>query len=194
MTFRALALATTLALTPFAGLAADWTLDKSHTQVTFSVDHLGFSTTNGIFREFDADITFDPEAIEASAVSFTIQAASLDTFWEARDKHVRGADFLDVEKHPEITFTSTSVKALDEDSAELTGNLTIKGVTQPITFAAELRQLGANPFDASKQVAGFQLTGEIDRTAFGIDYGAPAIGTVIPVTIDLEIGAAADPS
>lgn len=194
MTFRALALATTLVAAPLGALAADWTLDPSHTQVTFSVNHLGFSETNGIFREFDADISFDADNIETSSVTFTIQAASIDTFWEARDNHVRGGDFLDVENHPEITFVSTGVTAVDDTTAELVGDLTIKGVTQPVTFQAELNQMGPNPFDASKQVAGFKLIGEIDRTAFGIDYGAPAIGTVIPVTIDLEIGAAADPA
>ncbi|MEM9778433.1 MAG: YceI family protein [Pseudomonadota bacterium] len=191
MTVRAFLLSAALASAPFAATAADWTLDKSHTTVSFEVNHLGFSQTRGVFREFDAEISYDPEAIEASTVSFTIDAASIDTFWEARDNHVRGEDFLDVANHPEITFVSTGVTAIDEDSATLTGDLTIKGVTQPVTFAAELNAAGPNPFDATKQVAGFQLTGEIDRTAFGINYGAPAIGAVIPVVIDLEIGAEA---
>lgn len=190
--FRTLALATALATAPLAGFAADWELDKSHTIVAFEVDHLGFSQTQGVFRGIDADISFNPENIETAEVSVTIDAASIDTFWEARDNHVRGADFLDVENHPSITFTSTTVTATGENTAQLTGDLTIRGETQPITFEAVLNKLGPNPFDASRQVAGFRLTGEIDRTAFGIDYGAPAIGTVIPVTIDLEIGAPAD--
>lgn len=124
-------------------------------------------------------------------MSVTIDASSLDTFWEARDTHVKGADFLDIEAHPEITFVSTGITKTGDDTADVAGDLTIKGVSQPVVFAATLNKIGPNPFDDSKQVAGFRLTGEIDRTEFGIDYGAPAIGAVIPITIDMEIGAPA---
>lgn len=192
MSYTTVVLTALLATTPVAAFSADWSLDKSHTTIAFEVDHLGFSKTRGVFREFDAEVSYDPEAVENSTVSLTIVAASIDTFWEARDNHVRGADFLDVANHPEITFVSTGVTSIDEDSAELTGDLTIRGVTQPVTFAAELNSAGPNPFDATKQVAGFQLTGEIDRTDFGVNFGAPAIGTMIPIVIDLEIGAEAD--
>jgi len=188
---RSLILAVSLATAPLSALAADWTLDKSHTIVSFEVNHLGFSTTQGVFRNVDAEITLDIDNIEAAEVSVTIDAASIDTFWEARDEHVRGSDFLDVENHPAITFVSTGVSKTGDTTAEVTGDLTILGETQPITLDAVLNKAGPNPFDDTKQVAGFRLTGEIDRTAFGISYGAPAIGTVIPVTIDLEIGAPA---
>ncbi|MEO1292187.1 MAG: YceI family protein [Pseudomonadota bacterium] len=194
MPFRHLALTAAIAALPFAAIAAPWSLDKSHTSIVFTVDHLGFSTTNGVFREFDAEIDYDPENIEASSVTFTIQAASIDTFWEARDEHVRNADFLDVENHPEITFVSTGIARVDEDSAELTGDLTIRGVTNSVTFAADLKKAAPSPFNPEVQVAGFQLTGEIDRTEFGVDTFAPAVGAVIPVTIDLEITAPADNS
>ena len=195
MTIRTLFLATVLATTPLVGFAAPWTLDKSHTQITFEVDHLGFSTTNGIFRDFDAEIDFDPENIPATNVSFVIKADSIDTFWEARDNHVRNADFLDVANHPEITFVTTEVVQTGDATADVTGDLTIRGTTKPITFKAALNNLGPNPFNPEVQVAGFVLTGEIDRTEFGVDYGAPAIGTVIPVRIDLEMSPAAkDPA
>ncbi|MEM1162192.1 MAG: YceI family protein, partial [Pseudomonadota bacterium] len=103
----AAALAVTL---PFAAHAEPYAIDKSHAHVTFTVGHLGFSTTHGQFRKFDASVDFDPSSVEATKVSFTIDAASVDTFWEARDQHIRGKDFLDVENHPEITFVSTGVK------------------------------------------------------------------------------------
>ena len=190
MILRSLGLAALVTLSPLAALADPWALDKSHTQISFEVDHFGFSTTNGIFRAFDAEIDFDPDNIAATTVSFTIEAASIDTFWEARDNHLRTADFLDVENHPAITFVSTAVEQTGEASATITGDLTIRGVTQPVTFDAALNKLGPNPFNPQQQVAGFALNGEIDRTAFGIDYGAPAIGAVIPVTIDLEMSPA----
>ncbi len=187
---KSLAFTAALALTPLAAVAAPWTVDKSHTQITFSVNHLGFSDTNGIFREFDADISFDPENIEATEVTFTIQADSIDTFWEARDTHVRNADFLNVSEHPEITFVSSEFTKTGDDTATVTGDLTILGTTQPVTFDAKLNKMGPNPFNPEVQVAGFELTGEIDRTEFGMGFGAPAIGTVIPVTINLEMSPA----
>lgn len=191
---RPLALAATLALSPLSAVAADWELDKSHTAIVFEVSHFGFSNTVGVFRDVDATVSFNPNNIPATEVSVTVDAASIDTFWAARDEHVRTADFLNVAAFPEITFTSTEVVQTGDTTADVTGDLTILGVTQPVTFAATLNQIGPNPFDPSRQVAGFRLTGEIDRTEFGMDYGAPAIGAIIPVTIDLEIGAPADAS
>ncbi len=190
MKFSTLLLSSALAIAPLPLLAADWTFDKSHTSVLFTVGHLGFSDTTGIFREFDGDVTFDPADIAATEVSFTVDAASIDTFWAARDEHIRSADFLDVENHPQITFVSTAVEQTGDDTATVTGDLTIRGVTQPVELAAVLNKLDANPFNPQVQVAGFTLTGEIDRTAFGIDYGAPVIGTVMPLTINVELNAA----
>lgn len=190
MTFRSLALATALALAPLSAFSAPWTIDKSHTQIMFSVSHLGFSNTNGIFREFDGEIDFDPENIGATSVSFTIQADSVDTFWERRDQHVKNADFLDVENHPTITFVSTDVEQTGDNTARVTGDLTLRGVTNAITFEATLNQLGPNPFRPQVEIAGFTMTGEIDRTAFGVNFGAPAIGAVIPFTVDLEMSPA----
>ncbi|MXU63939.1 YceI family protein [Oceanomicrobium pacificus] len=187
MPFRSLALASALALSPLAVLAAPWTLDTGHTHVTFSIDHLGFSTTQAQFRTVSAEVDFDPDNIEAAQVAFTIDAASFDSNLEARDNHVRGADFLNVEEYPEITFISTGVTQTGEGTADVTGDLTMLGITKPVTFQAELRQIAPSPFNPDLTVAGFVVTGEIDRTAFDMGYGAPAIGTVIPVRVDLEL-------
>jgi len=171
-------------------LAEPYVLDKSHAHVTFTVDHLGFSTVHGQFRDFDAQIDFDPEAVEETRLRFVIQAESVDTFWPKRDDHIRGADFLDVVTYPEIVFESTSVTPTGGETAEVTGNLTMVGQTHEVTFEAQLNKLGPSPFDASKTIAGFTVTGEIDRTQFGVDYAAPAVGVVIPVRIDLEMSPA----
>ncbi len=103
---------------------------------------------------------------------------------------MRGADFLDVSNHPEITFVSTSVVKTGDNTADLTGDLTIRGVTKSITLKAVLNKLGPNPFNPEAQVAGFTLTGDVDRTEFGVNYGAPAIGATMPLTIHLEMGPA----
>ena len=187
LAFAALGLAALLA----APVSAEpWKIDKSHATVAFSVDHLGFSLTHGVFREFDAEIDFDPESFETASVSFTIAAASVDTFWEARDEHIRSADFLDVEAHPEITFVSKTVRLTGPDTAEVTGDVTIKGVTREETFAVTMRKLGPSPFNPELTIAGFTVEGELDRTNYGVAYGAPAIGAVMPIRLDLEVSPA----
>ena len=185
MRLAALAAAAILAAAPLS--AAPWSLDKSHAAVTFSVDHLGFSVVQGVFREFDATVDYDPENVAASSVEFTIQAASVDTFWEARDKHIRTKDFLDVEKHPTITFKSTAVEAVSDTEAKVTGEVTMLGVTRTETFDVTLRKLGPAPFNPAMTVAGFVVTGELNRTDYGMGYGAPAIGEVMPLRVDLEL-------
>jgi polyisoprenoid-binding protein YceI len=177
-----------LALVAAPALAAEpWKIDKSHAHVTFQADHLGFSMVQGQFREFDAEILFDPENIGATALTFTIQAASVDTAWPERDKHIRSADFLNVEAHPTITFVSTGVEATGENTATVTGDLTMIGETRPVTFAATLNQIGPSPFNPALTIAGFTVTGEIRRADWGMAYGGDAFAAVIPVRVDLEI-------
>lgn len=184
---RAFALTTALIAAPLAASAAEWVLDKSHAHITFSVNHLGFSTTQGAFRDFDMDITFDPENIGATKVNAVIDATSIDTFFGKRDEHIRGADFLDVTNHPKITFTTTSVEQTGDTTADVTGDLSILGVSAPVTLQAEMVKMGAHPFAPDKTLVGMSVTGEIDRTAFGVSYGAPAIGATIPVEINFEM-------
>ncbi len=186
MTIRSLLLGASVAFAPPPALA-EWKIDPAHTAIVFSVGHLGFSDVTGVFRAFDADVSFDPANIEATEVSFTIDAASIDTLWPARDEHLRNADFLDVENHPEITFVSTGIESTGPETAVLTGEVTIRDVTRPVSFETVLNKIDANPFDPNVRVAGFTLIGEIDRTEFGIDFGAPAIGAVMPVTINVEL-------
>ena len=170
-------------------LAAPYVLDKSHTAVTFKVDHLGYSMTHGFFTEFDADIDFDPDAPEKSSVTFTIDAASINTLWEARDKHVRGKDFLHVDEHADIVFKSTRIEMTGDNTAKLTGDLTILGNTQEETFDVLMRKSAPSPLPQLNGaiIKGFSITGEIDRTAYGVTYAAGAIGNKIPIQVELEI-------
>ena len=185
-----LLVAATIATSPVAVLAAPQVLDKSHAHVTFSVGHLGFSTVHGQFRKFDANIDFDPGNVEATTVSFEIDAASVDTFWEARDKHIRSKDFFDVTNHPKITFVSSSVTPTGTDTADVAGDLTLRGVTKPVLFKATLNKLGPSPFNPNQTIAGFTIDGEIDRTEFGVSYAAPAVSAIIPIRVELEISPA----
>lgn len=164
-----------------------YTLDKSHTSITFSVDHFGFSTVHGRFDDFSGTITLDQQKPENSKVAFTVKAASVDTQWAKRDEHLRSADFFNVAKFPDITFTSTKV-VLDKDDkneADVTGNLTLLGVTKPVTFEVELRKLEKSPI-SQKMTAGFKVEGKIKRTDFGMSTYAPMVGDEIPLRIDAE--------
>ena len=190
MRLTAFLVALIFAALPVGVTAAPYVMDKSHAHVTFTVNHLGFSSVHGQFRKFDAQIDFDPNNVEATSVSFQIDAASVETFWEARDKHIRSKDFLDVKNHPQITFATTSVVPTGAESAEITGDLTIRGTTRSITLNARLNKLGPSPFNPNQTIAGFTVTGQIDRTQFGVNYAAPAVSAIIPIQIELEMSPA----
>lgn len=170
--------------------AAPWVMDKAHASVTFRGNHLGFSMVYGVFREFDAEIDFDPANVPATRVRFVIQAASVDTLWPARDESLRSREMLDAANFPEIVFVSTAVRQTGEQTAEIDGELTIKGITRPVTFQARLRKIGPSPFDPNKTVAGFHVSGTIIRTDFGVSFAAPAIGIEIPFEVDIEMSPA----
>ncbi|WP_424932825.1 YceI family protein [Amaricoccus macauensis] len=187
MTLRSALLGAAIVLTPLPALAQEWEVDPSHSNILFSVEHFGFADIKGVFREFEADVTFDPEDLGATEASVTIDAASIDTFWEARDEHIKSGDMFDVENFPEITFVSTDVTVTGDATAELTGDLTLHGETHPVTFEAVLNKIDANPFDSEKRNAGFTITGVVDRSLFGVDYAAPMVATEIPVTINVEL-------
>lgn len=178
-----------LSLSAFASAvqAEPYTLDKSHTAITFTIDHLGFSLTHGRFVDFDAEIDFDADSPEKSSVTFTIDAPSIDTGWAKRDTHVRGADFLNVKKYPEIVFISKEIDVTGDDTATMLGDLTLNGETREETFDLTLRKLAPSPFGEKLMTAGFIAETTIDRTDYGISYGAGAIGNEIPVRVDLEI-------
>lgn len=190
MRIAALAFAAAGLFAALPAAAEPYKLDKSHATVIFTVGHLGFSTVHGFFRAFDADINFDPNSMEASSVNFTIDAASVDTLWEARDKHVKSKDFLNVEAYPTITFVSKKIVLTSAETATVTGDLTIIGQTHEETFDVVMNKFGPSPFNSALQIAGFKINGVIDRTKYGMGYGAPAIGGSIGLRVDLEMSPA----
>jgi len=174
-------------LLPAAAAAEPYAIDPSHAFVTFTASHLGFSMVHGQFRDFDADIDFDPGNVEATQVRFAIRTASVETYSKARDDQLRSAAFFDSGTFPEMVFQSTEVRPTGTDTAEIAGELTIRDVTRKIELQATLNRLGPSPLFPEITVAGFAVTGEIDRTQWGMTFGAPAIGAVIPIRIDLEM-------
>ena len=179
-------LACLVLLAPLApAVAAPWVADLSHTRVTFDVEHLGFSTMPGIFREVAVDLDFDPEAPERTRFTAVIDTASVDMFHEGLNEHLRNEDFFDSAAHPQITFTSTRVEPIGPEQARVTGDMTLLGRTRPVTFLVTLRKLAPSPL-TSRLTVGFSAVGTLDRTAFGMDFAAPMVGTQIAFTIAAE--------
>lgn len=168
--------------------AAPYDIDYDHSSITFSASHLGFSRFHGRFGRFAGQIDFDPDDVEATRVSFEIAAESFDTGSKIRDDNTKMfPDMLNVAAFPAITFVSTRVVKTSAETARVTGDLTIRTVTLPVSFDVRLNARGVTPLSRGKEVFGFTATGEVDRVAFGIGFAAPAVSGVIPVRIDLEI-------
>lgn len=150
---------------------SNFQLDKVHSSITFQVKHLMVSKAKGEFNQFDVEVEGDVDQLESAKVKVTVQAASVDTKNEDRDNHLRSGDFFDVENFPAITFVSDSIKKVSEDEYEVTGQLTIKGVTNKETFKVEFNGKSKNPMDGSI-VAGFDVEGKINREDYGLTWNA----------------------
>jgi polyisoprenoid-binding protein YceI len=160
-------------------------LDKPHTQILFNISHMGFSTSTGKFLDYDGTINFDKLEPEKSNVDVTIQTSSVDLGDQKWNDHMKAADFFNVEKFPTMTFKSTSVEVTGEKTANITGDLTILGVTKPVVLATTFVNEGKHPMSA-KQGAGFNATTKIKRSDFGMGYGLPMIGDEVDITISAE--------
>ncbi|HET9229416.1 MAG TPA: YceI family protein [Thermoanaerobaculia bacterium] len=193
------ALTYTLALTlllPALAVAqpAVYKVDSDHSGVSFTIRHF-VSNVPGRFKDFDGVIKYDAKNPAASTVNFTIQAASIDTDNTDRDNHLRGADFFDVEKFPTLTFSSTSVKAVDADTLEVTGDLTMKGQTRKVTVPVDV--LGSVK-TARGEKAGFETAFKLDRKEYGItwnralDTGGAILGDEVKINISIEADRQAD--
>ncbi|QUX96896.1 hypothetical protein C0J08_16470 [Marinomonas sp. CT5] len=167
-----------LALTSSITMAADYQIDPAHSAVVFKVGHLGVSTTVGRFNNFEGDFTFDKDQASDSA-SLTIQADSIDTNHDARDKHLRSPDFLDVKQFPTLTFKSTKF-----EGDKLTGNLTIHGVTKPVSFDVKKIGEGKDPWGGYR--AGFEATTTIQRSDFGVTYFIPGVTDATEIEVYVE--------
>ena len=178
--------ALTLTTLASAAMPTQWQLDNSHTRVGFSVEHLGFSTTMGRFDKVDGTLNYDMKAPNKAQMNFVIDTSSINTAWEARDKHLRTADFFDVEKYPTMTFKSTQVNFINPIQAKVTGDFTLLGKTMPLTLNVTLKKIADSPM-TKEPVIGFRATGNIDRAAYGMTTFAQGITTNVPIQIDGEL-------
>ena len=149
-------------------MAADYAIDKQgqHAFVNFKISHLGYSWLYGTFKDFDGSFSFDAAKPQDSKVNVTLNTGSVDTNHAERDKHIRSDDFLSVGKHPTATFASTSVKSTGEGTADITGDLTLNGVTKPVVIAAKFIGEGKDPWGGYR--AGFEGSTTLKLKDFGI--------------------------
>ena len=159
--------------------AADYQIDKQgqHASVNFKISHLGYSWIYGRFNDFEGTFSWDADKPEASAINVTVNTESVDTNHAERDKHIRSEDFLNVAENATATFTSTGVEVTGDNSAKVSGDLTLNGVTKPVVLDANFIGEGDDPWGGYR--AGFDATTTLKLADFGIDYNlGPASETV----------------
>ncbi len=161
----------TATLTPaIQDLTGDYQLDPAHTQLAFVARYAMVTKVRGLFTDFEGTVHIDAEDPSRSSAQLRIKAASIDTGQEQRDAHLRNADFLDVENYPEIVFDSTSVEPVADDRFRVTGDLTIKAVTHPVTIEVDYTGSAKDPFGNLR--AGFDGRGELNRSDWGVTWNA----------------------
>ena len=174
-----------LLLSSMTANAADYKIDKEgqHAFIQFRIQHLGYSWLYGTFKDFDGSFTFDEKNPAADKVDVTINISSVDTNHAERDKHLRSADFLNTSKNPQATFTSTEVKK-EGDELKITGNLTLNGVTKPVTLEAKMLGEGKDPWGGYR--AGFEAEGEIALKDFNITKDLGPASQKVQLMISVE--------
>ncbi len=182
------AAAAAVSLLPIQASAQDaYAVDADHAWVTFKTNHAGWADAHGLFRTVSGEIQFDRENVANSSIELRIEAASIDTNNERRDTHLRSPDFFNVEEFPEITFESTTIEQTGERTANVTGDLTLLGTTEPVTLAVTWNEESPLPWDANTIKTGFSATGSFSGLDFGMtsltQYG---LGPDVELDIDIE--------
>jgi len=170
-------------------LAADtFKIDKTHTNIVFMIDHLGYSKMIGQFQDYEGSFVFDQDNVAESKVVLMIKAASVDTDHQARDDHLRSPDFFNAQEFPEITFVSTKIAKTGEKTGTITGDLTLLGQTRPVTLEVTFNKVAVHPIPSYNGVvvAGFSARGTVDRIAHGMTYAQGGIGNTLEIILEVE--------
>jgi len=184
---KTILLTAALATAVSAAVAAPekYVLDAGHSQVVFNYNHLGFSTSTGMFSGFEGEITFDQEDPAASSVRVSMPVQSMLTGWEARYQHFMSADFFADAEGDMVTFASTSIEKTSEDTAKITGDLTLNGVTNTVVLDAKLNQVGMHPMEKTLW-AGFDATTTLVRSDYNLGMFAPYVSDEVTLNISIE--------
>jgi polyisoprenoid-binding protein YceI len=172
-----------------AAAAETYALDPSHSQAMFSYEHLGYSTTWGLFSGFEGQVVFDKDAPANSTVSVSIATEKLFTGWPERDTTFLSADFFNAEKNPAVTFASTAIEVTGDATGKITGDLTINGITKSVVLDTTLTRHEPHPVEG-KDWLGFTAETVLKRSDFGMGAFTPFIGDEVQVRISIEAGKA----
>ncbi len=159
--------------------------DKAHTQIIFGVNHLGYTTSRGKFMNFDGSLEFNRSEPEKSKVNMTIQTNSIEMGTEKWNDHMKNEDFFNVEKFPTMSFKSTGIEVTGENTANITGDLTILETTKPVVLDVVFNKSGKSPF-GEEYKAGFSATTSLKRSDFGMTYGLPLVGDDVDIMLEVE--------
>lgn len=165
-----------------------WASDPSHSELQFKVRHLMISNVNGTFGTFKTEIETEGQDFSTAKINFTAESASVNTNNTQRDGHLKSADFFDVEKYPELAFTSDSVTKVDDENFRVTGNLTMHGITNPVSLAVEYGGTITDPWGNTR--AGFTIEGKINRKEYGLVWNAPTEAGGLMLGEDVKLHAA----
>lgn len=189
--FAPYVLAAALAAAPAFAAPEKYMLDPGHSQIVFSYNHLGYSTTTGMFGGFAGEIMFDQADPAASSVSVSIPVKSMLTGWQDRFDHLMTPDFFAATDDEMVTFVSTGIEVTGEKTAKITGDLTLNGVTKSVVLDAVLNQAGEHPM-AKTPWAGFSATTTLLRSEYGLGLFTPFVGDEVAVSISVEAAKAAE--
>ena len=183
----AIVLSAFLVLTAFTTAVTTWQNDDPHSQLGFTVTHLGIADVSGTFNDIDVNVTSSNTNFSDAQFELTAKTASIDTRVEMRDNHLKSPDFFDAAKYPTITFKSTSIKNVGKNKYKLSGDVTLHGVTKPATMDLVYKGTVENPM-SKKQTAGFQVTGVIKRSDFAVGekFPAPMVSDEVTIKADGE--------
>lgn len=176
-----------VALTAFTLIDTTWKNDPPHSQLGFTISHLGIADVSGTFNDFTVTVNATKADFSDASFDLTAKIASIDTRVEQRNGHLKSADFFDAEKYPTLTFKSTAIKNAGKNRYKLTGDLTLHGITKPVTLDLLYRGTTENPMN-KKQTTGFQVSGIIKRSDFAIGgkFPAPMLSDEVRIKADGE--------
>ena len=166
---------------------ATWTIDTVHTEIGFKVKHLVVSTVSGKFTAFEGKLEGDPEDLTRAKISFSADIDSIHTGNEQRDGHLKSPDFFDAANHPKLNFSSTSIEKVGDADYKVSGDLTLKGVTKPITLNVEFGGIEKSLY--GQTVAGFEVTAKINRQDYGLTWSAVTEAGGLVVANDIKLTA-----
>ena len=166
--------------------SGEYGLDKTHAYITFTYSHLGFSTPHVGFDSFDVDLDLDSENVENSSLDVVIDATSISSRVEEFDGHLNGEDHFDTANYPQITFASTEIRKTGDSTLDVVGDLTIKGITKPVTLKATVNKAAMHPMNKVPTV-GVSAEAKVKRSEWGLAYAVPMVSDEVTIHIEVEM-------